>query len=793
MYPHNLEQIIGFDQIRQLLTGLCNSIQGRERADSVKIETHFNPIATALNENAEFKAIIQQALSFPDHHFPDTREMLTKLKIDGLFLTLNELHQVRTLCVQIQEIQVFLKKNEQLFPALNAITKDLEPIKQVPAIINKVVDELGHIKPNASPQLAAIEKDIRVLEGSIHQKLKSIFTKAKNEGWTSDTDISVREGRLVIPVIAEHKRKIRGLVHDESASGSVLYIEPTEIVEANNKLRHLYFSRNREIEKILKETTAQLIPYQFTLELYHDTSAKLDFIGARARLSIKLNAAKPILGKKGAFHLINAFHPLLYLKLKRENLTPVPVEIQFTTDNRIMVISGPNAGGKSVALKTIALNQYMLQCGLDVCASPDSSFCIFKNMMVDIGDGQSIDNNLSSYSAHLNAMKYFVNHSNKDSIFFIDELGSGTDPLFGGAIGQAVLERLNLNNAYGVVTTHFSNIKNYASSEPGFMNGSMLYDMQKYMPLYKLSSGKPGSSYALELAKKTGLNKDIIEKAKSLAGKEHHQMDEMLANYEQDIQKHKLTEKRLLEKEKTLNKLIADYEYLKTGIAERKAEIIQSARSEAAAKLDNTNRLIEQTIREIKTSKADPIKTKALRKKLDDEKQLLKTEIQKQDPKPNPVPHTEKSVQFEPGQLVKIKKYDTVGTILEVGKNRILVETGLVKSRMEFDQVEIMAPQTHKKPSVKIRGFNYSDISREFTQRIDVRGMNAEDALKTTMDAVDNALVLSVDKLWILHGKGDGVLRKLLRENLRKVSHVKQLESEHPDFGGDGITIITLG
>ena len=439
-----------------------------------------------------------------------------------------------------------------------------------------------------------------------------------------------------------------------------------------------------------------------------------------------------------------------------------------------------------MALKTIALNQYMLQCGMLVCSYPDSKYTLFKDMMVDIGDGQSIDNNLSSYSSHLTAMKHFVNFADKNTFFFIDELGSGTDPQFGGAIGEAVLERLNSNKAFGVVTSHFSNIKNYAGQTEGFINGSMLYDLEKYEPLYTLVSGKPGSSFAIELAKKTGLNKDIIERAKSKAGKSQHRMEEILSEYEKDIQNVRSTEKRVIEKEARLDKLMADYEELKIKLSGQKADIMNQAKQQAKDLLNNTNKLIEKTIRDIKTANADPLVTKAIRSKLVEAEKELK-------PDPQPQPKPQLALNIEIGTLVKIKGYDSLGKVLQVGKEKVLVEMGLIKSRLNFDQIEIIPQSKAPKPTTKISGYNYSQISQDFSPRLDVRGMSAEEALQKVITAVDNALVLSIDKLWILHGKGDGILRKMIRENLRKISHIKKLESEHADFGGDGITIVELG
>ncbi len=788
MYPKDLESKIGFDTIRHLISEHCLSAMGQKMVNNMSFSSQTKSISLWLNQTDEFKRILEEEEAFPSENYFDISVIINKLSIEGLYLNEKELFHIRLLVRLLEQILTFFKKKEEKYPVLFQLYAGVGLKKEILQTINRVLDEEGKIKPSASPQLAAIIADISKTERDIHKRLVSIFKKAKDEGWAGETEISIREGRLVIPIIAEHKRKIKGLVHDESASGKVLYMEPAEIVETNNTLRHLYFERTREIEKILKEVSMQIMPWLPDLELYVSKISITDFIRAKALLAVKIRAVKPIINDENDFKLIQAYHPLLFLKLKKIKEVPVPLNISLDDNQHIMVISGPNAGGKSVALKTIALNQYMFQCGLLVCASPDSKFLIFKDMMVDIGDGQSIDNNLSSYSSHLTAMKHFVNRANKNTLFFIDELGSGTDPQFGGAIGEAVLERLNLNKAFGIVTSHFSNIKNFAGQTNGFVNGSMLYDLEKYEPMYQLVSGKPGSSFAIELAKKTGLNNDIIERAKQKAGKGQHRMEEILTEYEKDIQNVKTAEKRVLEKELRLNKLMSDYEELKSKLSIQKSDLLNQAKKQASEILLRTNQLVEKTIKDIKTSKAEPLTIKKARTKLDEAKAELqvKEEIKE-------VLNASLSPNIEIGSLVKIKGFDSIGKILQIGKEKVLVEMGLIKSRLDFDQVEPISKKEAITPKTRIKGYNYEQISREFSPRLDVRGMKTEDALAQVMTLVDNALVLSMDKLWVLHGKGDGILRKMIRENLKKVSHVKSLESEHVDFGGDGITIINLG
>jgi len=788
MYPKDLELKIGFDTIRNLLTEHCLSVMGKKMVSKMTFSSQSKTISLWLSQTDEFKKLLEEEDAFPADNYFDISAIINKLSIEGLFLNEKELMQVRQVVRLLEQILLFFKKKEEKYPVLFQLYAGVLLKKEILHTIDKVLDEEGKIKASASPQLSNIISDISKTERDIHKRLVSIFKKAKEEGWAGETEISIREGRLVIPIIAEHKRKIKGLVHDESASGKILYMEPAEIVESNNTLRHLYFEKNREIEKILKEVSMQIMPWLPDLELYLTKISITDFIRAKALLSLQLVAVKPLIGEASELKLMRAYHPLLFLRLKKIKEVPVPLNITLNANQHIMVISGPNAGGKSVALKTVALNQFMFQCGLLVCAAPDSVFLVFKEMMVDIGDGQSIDNNLSSYSSHLTAMKHFVNRAGKNTLFFIDELGSGTDPQFGGAIGEAVLERLNLNLAYGIVTSHFSNIKNFAGQTEGFVNGSMLYDLQKYEPMYELVSGKPGSSFAIELAKKTGLNNDIIEKAKIKAGKGQHRMEEILTEYERDIQNVKTIEKRVIEKEERLNKLMNDYEDLKSKLSLQKNDLLNHAKKQASEILLKTNQLIEKTIKDIKNSNAEPITIKKVRSKLDEAKAELIITTEKTKVKSLSVPS-----HLEIGSLVKIIGFDSLGKILQIGKEKVLVEMGLIKTRLDFDQIEPITQKESVLPKTRIKGYNYEQISREFSPRLDVRGMKTEDAMAEVMTLVDNALVLSMDKLWVLHGKGDGILRKMIRENLKKVSHIKSLESEHIDFGGDGITIINLG
>lgn len=794
MFPADIEKKTGFDAVREMLMANCLSPMGKNMAGRLSFSTHLPSLNLWLEQASEFRRLLEEEDTFPGQHYHDLGTVIQKLGVEGLYLDGYELLKVLEVIGLMERILGYFNKRKNKFPALEQLFQDLKVNKRIIQLISPVIDQKGEVKSSASPALQKLTEAVSKADLSIHKQLNAIFKHAKDSGWAGETGLSVREGRLVMPILAEHKRKIRGLVHDASASGSVLYMEPEEIVEANNNLRYLIFERKREIERILRATSESLRPFVTDIESCFNNISLTDFIRAKGLLALQLNAQKPILSGEPVVHLIKAFHPHLHILLSKQHKKTETLDLELNRKNRIMVISGPNAGGKSVALKTIAVNQYMVQCGLLVCAAAESRFTVFKNIMVDIGDGQSIDNNLSSYSAHLRAMKYFIQHAGKHSLFFIDELGSGTDPQFGGAIGEAVLDQLNERGAFGVVTTHFSNIKNFAGQTEGFINGSMLYDKVHFKPLYTLISGKPGSSFALELAKQTGLPAAILEKARAKAGKDENRMEEMLSSFEKDAQFLRIKEKRVREREQNLEKLISDYTELKNKLKEQKESILNKAKAEARTILDQSNRLIEQTIREIRASQADPVQTKKLRASVSEEKNKLSREEENkpESHKPEKEPIKE-PVNLQPGDLVKVPGVDTPGKILQVGKEKVLVELGLIKTRLNLDQVQVLDPsgvKTTKKGSAYINPAGYRD---EFTPRIDVRGLSGEEALKKTIEMVDRALILNMDKIWILHGKGDGVLRKILRENLKKITHVKSMENEHIDFGGDGITIVNLG
>ncbi|NUM31159.1 MAG: Smr/MutS family protein [Bacteroidetes bacterium] len=789
MYPDNIEIKIGFDAIKDLLKQFCSSNMGKNMVENIKFSLNYNYINQLTEQTLEFKKIITEGNNFPDFKYCDISTQLKKMLTEGIFLTETELFDLKLTTEFIFKIKKFFNNKELKFPELFNLYKDVQVFDEINSIIEKVIDNNGELRTDASPTYKKLSVEIKKAEQDIHKKLIAVFAKAQNEGWTGETGITIREGRPVIPVKAEHKRKINGIVHDESGGGTLLYVEPSSIVEENNKLKHLFIERSREREQILKNVTANLKPFRDCFEVFYKKISITDLIKAKAQLAIKINASKPqILNetKNKKILLIDAFHPLLYLRLKTEDKKPVTLNCSLNQKQRIMVISGPNAGGKSVALKTIALNQYMLQCGMLVCASPDSEFSLFKNIMVDIGDNQSIDNNLSSYSAHLQAMRHFVLNAKSDSLFFIDELGSGTDPQFGGAIGEAILEKLNYNKAFGIVTSHFGNIKNFAGQTEGFINASMLYDLNNYTPLYKLVVGKPGSSYAIELAKKTGLSNEIIEKAKTKAGKTHQRIDEILAEHEQMLKISNDKLKTIEEKDKILTKLINDYNELKEKIKNQKNSIINQAKIQAEDIVNNSRKLIENTISEIKRTSANKETTSKLRKKINEvQKELKMTENTK------PINSYDFDM-IKEGTTIKIKGYSVPGLVLKKGKDNLLVETGLIKSKIPYNMIEDVINPKIINPAFKVKGYNFQNEVKQFNPRLDLRGMKADDAVKAAIDAVDKALMLNIDKIWILHGKGDGILRKLIRENLKKIRHVKQIESEHIDFGGDGISIVEL-
>jgi len=823
IYPENFEFKIGFDKIRELLNGRCLSEMGKEQAAECHFTADTQLIERQLDETTEFQKIIREELNFPTGYFIDMRPALKKSKIQGTFLEVFELFDLKRSLETLRAIANFFKdKERELFPRLFQVVREIQIFPFLYDKIDQILSKNGTIKDNASPELVKIRREILSLQSGVSKIMAKILKYAQAEGLVEkDVSVSLREGRAVIPVLSSNKRKMRGIVHDESATGRTSFIEPEEIVETNNRIRELESAERREIVRILTKFTDELRPYAGDLEHSYEILGILDFIRAKALWANESKSVKPMLVAHPELNWLDARHPLLERNLSREKRKIVPLNIRLTKNDRILLISGPNAGGKSVCLKTVGLLQYCIQCGLPIPLHLDSVVGIFDRIFIDIGDNQSLDNDLSTYSSHLSDMKFFVRNCNQKSLVLIDEFGTGTEPMLGGAIAESILNRINSLQSYGVITTHYTNLKHFASSVPGIVNGAMLYDSNKMEPLFQLQIGKPGSSFAFEIARKIGLPEDILQEATDKIGKDHIDFDKHLRDIVRDKRYWETKRQNIRQSEKKLDDLTSVYEENLSEVKKLRKEILDKAKKEAAEILASSNKIVEQTIRDIKEASAEKEKTKEARQKLEEFKAIVvstedteddqitkkmekirQREIQKRDRPARE--ETKKSAQEVPaksnepevGSWVKLKDQETPGVILEINGNNLVVAFGQLRSVVKRDRVEIVSHNEVKKTR---ENYTTARINREindrklnFKPRIDVRGMRAEEGIQKIQEFIDEAIMVEANELHILHGKGNGILRELIRAYLKSEPAVKKFRDEHVQFGGSGITIVDL-
>ena len=823
IYPHNFEEKIGFDKVRDMLREACLCDLGRIKVDELSFLTSFETIQILISQTEEFRQITLMEPNFQLGTFLDVTPSLKKIRVIGTFLEILEIVDIRKSLDSIHGILAFFKgKDENIYPQLKELTRD---IMSFPIIINRVdaiITRNNLIKDNASPELSSLRKSISEKTHSVGRIMLRLLKQAQSEGFTDDdTGLSMREGRAVIPINSTYKRKINGIVHDESSTGKTSYIEPAEAVELNNTIRELEFAERREIIKILTTFTDFMRPYLEDLMRAYEFMGLIDFIRAKAMFALRVNAIKPSMFQQAGFRWEKAAHPLLFLSLKKEKRDIVPLNIQLDDKGRILLISGPNAGGKSVCLKTTGLLQYMFQCGILVPLSENSEMGIFKNIFIDIGDEQSIENDLSTYSSHLMNMKYFLRNSDKDTLLLIDEFGTGTEPMLGGAIAEAILNQLNIKGIYGVITTHYTNLKHFATSAEGIINGAMLYDAQHMQPLFQLQIGKPGSSFAFEIARKIGLPEEVLKEATDKIGQEHVDFEKNLRDIARDKRYWEGKRDHIRQMEKKIELMVMQHEedLLKTH-GERKG-ILEKAKVEAKEILSGTNKQIENTIRLIKESQADKEKTREVRKQLEVFKEKVekaplanedailrkieklkqrenRTIHKKSDIKQSVIAEEPEKIILEIGDKVKLIGQDSIGEILDnTGKNLMVafgnMVTTLPESRLEKisnKEFKRLNQQTYK-PSPE-SNYNTLDKRLNFKPNIDVRGMRTEEAIQKVQDFVDEAVMLGISEVKILHGKGNGILRQMLREFLNTTGFVKSMRDEHLEMGGSGITVVVI-
>jgi DNA mismatch repair protein MutS2 len=786
IFPDNLEQKLGVDQIRQRLISFCFSASGAQWINRMRFSTDPEFIRLLLRQNLEFKQILEKGENFPARHFFDADDWLKRIGLEGNYLEADEFLKLSQALETILEAKLFLTKSSELYPQLNKLAEPVLITKEVPRLISDRIDDKSVVKDSASAELSRVRKRLREEQGRLRKLADQLFRTANAEKWVPEGALpTIREGRLVIPIQAEHKRKIKGFILDESATGQTVFMEPAEMLDANNEIRDLEHAEKREIIRILKELTDLLRQQLPALHQSFQFLGQIDFIRAKAKFSLEIQADLPVIENKPELVWYNAKHPLLYLSLKGKREV-VPLNIALDPGQRLLLVSGPNAGGKSVALKTVGLLQYMVQCGMLIPLSDRSHVGIFHDIFLDIGDQQSIENDLSTYSSHLKNMAAFIEHANEKSMVLMDELGSGTDPNFGGAIAQAVLEALLKKRVWGVATTHYYNLKLFAGQHQGIANAAMRFDDKNLVPLYVLDSGKPGSSFALEIARKTGLPKQTLEEAERLVGKDLAGFETLVRTLERERQELSEKIKRMEREDAELKQALAKYHTLSSELESRKKEIIAKAKDEAAELLRETNREIEKTIRHIRENKAERKETVKVRKGLETLTQRVarpKTEKKEKSNEPITV-----------GDRVRISGQEGSGIVLSLKGKTASVQFGEMKSIVNVTRLEKVTGNVEREVASTIRsaGINIHEKQANFNSTIDVRGKRVDEVVPLLDQFMDTAILLNQGELRILHGKGEGVLRKVIREQLRKFKNVASVADEHIERGGDGITVVIL-
>ena len=900
IYPKSFEQKIGFTEVRSLLRERCLSTLGKERIDAMSFSTDAVQVNTWMEEIKEFRRIQEGPDNFPLDNFFDVRESVARIRLEGTYMEVEELFDLKRSLETITAIVDFLSRGEETeqgkirhyYPALYNLADGIATFPLLIQRISQIIDKFGKMRDNASPELLQIRRELTHIEGSISRTLYGILRAAQGEGLIEkDVTPTLRDGRLVIPVAPGLKRRISGIVHDESATGRTVYIEPTEVVEANNKIRELENEERREMIRILTDFAKKVRPNVREILDSYNLMAAVDFIRAKAELARLFKSFEPKVAETPHIDWRRAIHPLLQLSLEEKNKklnnllssdnnnivkasseinnpqddetileeennsrnvpsSVVPLDIQLTQDKHLLIISGPNAGGKSVCLKTVGLLQYMLQCGLSIPVGDRSTTGIFTDIMIDIGDEQSIENDLSTYSSHLMNMKVMMRRASNHTLILIDEFGTGTEPQIGGAIAESVLRQFWKKRAWAVITTHYQNLKHFAEEHPGTVNGAMLYDRHEMRPLFQLAIGRPGSSFAIEIARKTGIPEEVIRDASEIVGSDYIQSDKYLQDIVRDKRYWENKRQTIHSHEKELEKRISQYEKDIAALEQSRKEILNRAKTQAEEIIKESNRRIENAIREIREKQAEKEETKRIRQELaayeagltdggktdktdssnkkklkkngllsnDDfqkkvdkiksrkerHEQHLKEKASKQQAAAEALKNAVRKQQSGDivmvGDSVRIKGLTSVGKVESIEGKQATVIFGGMRTKMAISRLEHIDATTIQSEQKQFQAYNYSRETREtidqhrnqFRQELDVRGMRADEALNQVQYFIDDAILVGAGQVRILHGKGNGILRQLIRQYLGSVPNVTHYRDEHVQFGGSGITVVEL-
>ena len=856
IYPNNFEHKLGFDEIRRLLKERCLSTLGKEKVDEMTFSTDVDVINEWLTQVREFRSLQETKDDFPMQYFFDVREAIMRIRLENTHLEEDEVWDLRRSLETITNIVKYLEHGAEEtasgemkypYPALHRLTEGVMTFPAMIRRIDSILDKFGKIKDSASMTLATIRHDLEKTQSGISRTLYTILHAAQKDGLVDkDAAPTMRDGRLVLPVAPGVKRRINGIVHDESATGKTVFIEPAEVVEANNKVRQLEAEERREVIRILTVFTEEVRPYVSDILNAYQLLAQIDLIHAKTEWARLTKAFEPTVGSKPHIDWIHAIHPLLQLSLEKKGEKVVPLDISLTFPKRLLIISGPNAGGKSVCLKTVGLLQYMLQCGLPIPIGDRSTTGIFHHILIDIGDEQSIENDLSTYSSHLMNMKQMMRQANDQSLLLIDEFGSGTEPTIGGAIAEAMLKQFWKKKTFGVITTHYQNLKHFAEDHEGVVNGAMLYDRHEMQALFQLAIGQPGSSFAIEIARKTGIPEEVIKDASDIVGSDYIQSDKYLQDIVRDKRYWEGKRQTIHQHEKSLEHKINRYEDELNEIDRQRKEILRKAKEEAEELLRESNKKIENAIREIKEAQAEKERTRLVREELNAFKEELaeidtrdndeaiarkirqiqerkerkekrraeKNKKLEESGKENS-PAADKSLTTSPsllpplkaGDTVRIKGLSSVGEVESTDGKMATVIFGGMKTKMRVERLEHAEKPKAQTTKAEERNNNiagsYATVSRDtrevidnrklnFRQDLDVRGMRGDEAINAVTYFIDDAILVGMSRVRILHGTGTGVLRQLIRQFLGTIPNVKAYRDEHVQFGGAGITVVDL-
>ena len=873
IYPNNFEHKLGFDEIRRLLKGHCLSTLGKEKVDEIAFSTDAAQVNEWLTQVREFRRLQEEKDDFPMQYFFDVREAVSRIRLEGTHLEEDEVWDLRRSLETIANIVKYLNRTsdeddaereglepDYPYPALHRLTEGVMTFPAMIRRIDSILDKFGKIKDSASMTLAGIRHDLEKTQGSISRTLYTILHSAQKDGLVEkDAAPTMRDGRLVLPVAPSVKRRINGIVHDESATGKTVFIEPAEVVEANNRVRQLEAEERREVIRILTVFTDEVRPHVKEILDSYQFLATIDLIYAKTQLAQQTKAFEPQVENRPHLDWIRAVHPLLQLSLEKQGKNVVPLDIMLSgekqevrgekqevrgerkpSSGRLLIISGPNAGGKSVCLKTVGLLQYMLQCGLPIPIGDRSTTGLFHHILIDIGDEQSIENDLSTYSSHLMNMKQMMKMADAHTLLLIDEFGSGTEPTIGGAIAEAMLKQFWKKQAFGVITTHYQNLKHFAEDHPGVINGAMLYDRHEMQALFQLAIGQPGSSFAIEIARKTGIPEEVIKEASDIVGSDYIQSDKYLQDIVRDKRYWEGKRQTIHQHEKSLESKINRYEDELTEIDRQRKEILRKAKEEAEELLRESNKKIENAIREIREAQAEKERTRLVREELNTFKEELaeidtkdndeviarkirqlqerkerreKRKLEKAQKAANPTATVAVSKPAEAekpiaaGDTVRIKGLTSVGEVESTDGKMAVVIFGGMKTKMRADRLEHAEKPKSQLSKQEERNSNiagsYGVVSRDtrdvidnrklnFKQDIDVRGMRGDEAINAITYFIDDAILVGVSRVRILHGTGTGVLRQLIRQYLATVPNVSHFRDEHVQFGGAGITVVDL-